>query len=46
MKNNKENNKENINIVGFGWACLGFLQNINAEKYNIYIISNNYYFNR
>ena len=41
FKENKTNDKENIHIVGFGWACVGFLQNINTEKYNIYVISNN-----
>lgn len=28
FKENKTNYKENIHIVGFGWACVGFLQGL------------------
>jgi len=31
--------KKNIYIVGFGWASLGFLKEIDTTAYNIYIIS-------
>lgn len=31
--------KKNIYIVGFGWASLGFLKEIDTTTYNVYIIS-------
>lgn len=31
--------KKNIYIVGFGWASVGFLKEIDTSKYDIYIIS-------
>ena len=32
-------NQTNITIVGFGWASIGFLQDIDTRKYNVTIIS-------
>ena len=37
--------KETIHIVGFGWASVGFIKNIDTEMYNVIIISNNHIFN-
>lgn len=33
--------KENIYLVGFGWASMGFLHNIDTSKYTITVVSNN-----
>jgi len=37
--------KKNIYIVGFGWASIGFLKEIDINKYNINIISKSGKFN-
>jgi NADH:ubiquinone reductase (non-electrogenic) len=31
--------KPNITIIGFGWGSIGFLQDIDTDKYNITVIS-------
>ena len=31
--------KQTILIVGFGWACAGFLKSIDTNLYNIHIVS-------
>jgi NADH:ubiquinone reductase (non-electrogenic) len=41
----KNNNKETIHIIGFGWASIGFLKHIDTKMYNVVMISNNDVFN-
>lgn len=41
MKNEKNDYKEKITLVGFGWASIGFLQYINTNKYDVHLISDN-----
>lgn len=36
--------KENIYLVGFGWATIGFLHNIDTSLYNVTVISDNDHF--
>ena len=38
-----EENK-NIKLIGSGWGCASFLKNIDTNKYNVCVISNNLYF--
>ena len=37
-------NNNNIVIIGFGWASIGFIQNIDTSKYNVTLISKNDHF--
>ena len=37
--------KPKISVIGFGWASLGFLNNINYNKYDVEMYSKNRYFN-
>ena len=32
--------KENIHIIGSGWGCIGFIQHIDNDKFDVNIISN------
>ena len=41
MKNEKNDYKEKITLVGFGWASIGFLQYIDTNKYDVHLISDN-----
>ena len=31
--------KKDITVIGFGWASIGFIQNIDTKKYNVVVIS-------
>ena len=33
--------KQNIHIIGSGWASIGFLKHIDTNKYNVTVISDN-----